>query len=52
MTGVFEFGEYAAYVWVTYGVSLTALGVLCVLTWRAYRAARKQADTMGEDPAT
>lgn len=41
MSEFFDMGGYAAYVWPAYGVSIIALVVLAVLSWRQMRRAER-----------
>lgn len=41
MSEFFDMGGYAAYVWPAYGVSIIALIVLAVLSWRQMRRAER-----------
>ncbi len=48
MDGLFQFGEYAGYVWSAYGISLLGLAVLTAVSWRAYAAAKRRAGSLGD----
>jgi len=41
MAELFDFGRYAPYIAMTYGVSIVALGALVFVQWRKLKAARK-----------
>jgi heme exporter protein CcmD len=34
-------GEYGAYVWAAYGISLFVLAALAILSWRAWGAVKR-----------
>ena len=42
MSAMLNMGDYAAFVWPAYGVSVLLLGAAIVMTWRAYARARAQ----------
>jgi heme exporter protein D len=44
MGAFFDMGGYAAYVWPAYGLSLAALGVLSVISWRWMKRVERLAE--------
>ena len=42
MSGFFEMGKYAAFVWPAYGVSVAGIAAAIALTLSAYRRAKKK----------
>jgi heme exporter protein D len=47
-----EMGGYAAYVWPAWGLSLAALAVLTLVSWRWMRRAERLAATSSRDTGT
>jgi heme exporter protein D len=44
MTGWLAMGGYAAFVWPAYAVAVIVLGGLAAMSWRRYRAVRRELD--------
>jgi heme exporter protein D len=44
MSEFFEMGGYAAYVWPAYGLSILALTILALVSWREMKRAERLVD--------
>ena len=44
----FDMGGYAAYIWPAYGISIVAITVLCVISWRWMRKVERIVAAGGE----
>jgi heme exporter protein CcmD len=50
MSGFFEMGKYAAYVWPAYGVSVLGLAAAIALTLSAHGRAKKKLAALEQSP--
>ncbi|MEM8987553.1 MAG: heme exporter protein CcmD [Pseudomonadota bacterium] len=51
MTGFFEMGGYAAYVWPAWGLSAVLLAALALISLQDYKRAKRAADALKNEDA-